>query len=167
MDEQEASPFLLAYDGEKPHHFVDTKNKQLLWRIRGLQLHLCLIFIYTLVFLIATTITIQKVNRSPHELIYTPAGEAVTWTKQTVYNPLGLKTHFNGPPSPEIDEAWGKLIQHSNIKVSADELRKLNKSSIKLQDGSGMYFSNLGVHHHLHCLVITPITKKYSTFPLT
>lgn len=59
---------------------------------------------------------------------------------------------YRGPPRPEHDAAWHELLQYSNIRVGKDTLDRLNRSSIKLADGSGDYFGGLSVHHHLHCL---------------
>ncbi|CZR53973.1 uncharacterized protein PAC_03856 [Phialocephala subalpina] len=53
---------------------------------------------------------------------------------------------------PEMDEAWHELLKYSNIRVSAEDLKAINRTSVKLSDGSGMYMSELNVHHQLHCL---------------
>lgn len=59
---------------------------------------------------------------------------------------------FRGPPRPELDAAWNELVQFSNIRVTAEDLRRINRTSVQLSDGSGMYWSGLNVHHQLHCL---------------
>lgn len=59
---------------------------------------------------------------------------------------------FRGPPRPELDEAWDELTQYTSIKVTAEDLGRINRTSVQLADGSGMYFSGLNVHHQLHCL---------------
>lgn len=59
---------------------------------------------------------------------------------------------FRGPPRPELDEAWDKLTQYTSIRVTAEDLRRINRTTVQLSDGSGMYFSGLNVHHQLHCL---------------
>jgi hypothetical protein len=133
--------------------FQGPRSKQHLLSPCSIALHLCFIVGYTVLFFTVVCPRNRQAEHYPKEMIYTPAREAVFWTRKLENNPLGLKTPYNGPPSTEVDEAWGRLLQNSNIKISADDLRKLNKSSIQLQDGSGMYFSGLGVHHHLHCLV--------------
>lgn len=71
-------------------------------------------------------------------------------------NSLEQQNPYKGLPSPEIDAAWAELLKNSNIRISAAELRKINRTSIKLADGSGDYFGGLGVHHHLHCVVSRP-----------
>lgn len=44
------------------------------------------------------------------------------------------------------------LLIASMLRISADELLKMNKTSIALQDGSG-YIGTLETMHALHCLV--------------
>lgn len=48
------------------------------------------------------------------------------------------------------------LINHgadSNIRVSTETLRKIDRTSIELADGSGDHWGSIAVYHHLHCLV--------------
>lgn len=59
---------------------------------------------------------------------------------------------FRGEPRPELDKAWHDLFENSNIRISKDELQKMNRTAIALYDGSG-YFGQLSAYHHLHCLV--------------
>jgi hypothetical protein len=63
------------------------------------------------------------------------------------------KSPFGGFPNEESDAAWRDLLKNSNIRISAEELKKINRTSIQLQDGTGDYFGGLSAHHHLHCLV--------------
>ena len=78
---------------------------------------------------------------------------------------------FAGEPRPELDQAWSKLLrgmhhvsvspvpftEHhsiagSMIRLSEDEMRVMNKTSIALKDGSG-YIGYLESYHMLHCVV--------------
>lgn len=68
-------------------------------------------------------------------------------------NDLMKKSPYAGYPSEEGDKAWRDLLRNSNIRISKEELDKLNRTSIQLQDGSGDYFGGLSAHHHLHCIV--------------
>ena len=61
---------------------------------------------------------------------------------------------FRGPPRPELDNAWHDLVKNSNIRVTADELRRINRTSVQLSDGSGEYMAELNVYHQLHCLKV-------------
>ncbi|KAK7186853.1 uncharacterized protein CC84DRAFT_1092207 [Paraphaeosphaeria sporulosa] len=85
-------------------------------------------------------------------MVYTPAREAIKWEKTSFQNPLGQDNPYKGHPRPELDQAWHDLLENSNIRVSEEELKKINRTSIKLTDGSGDYMAGLNVHHHLHCL---------------
>jgi hypothetical protein len=71
------------------------------------------------------------------------------------------KTQYGGFPNDESDAAWRDLLKNSNIRISADELKRLNRTSIQLQDGSGDYFGGLSAHHHLHCLVSLVTSFRY------
>ena len=44
-----------------------------------------------------------------------------------------------------------------NIRITTDEMRKLNQTSLVLADGSGQ-LGTLGVYHELHCLVSIEIS---------
>jgi hypothetical protein len=57
-----------------------------------------------------------------------------------------------GYPRPELDEAWGNLLDSTMIRLSEDELQSANHThSVKHKDGG--YIGGLGVSHALHCLV--------------
>jgi len=86
------------------------------------------------------------------DLIFSPAREAVEYQLVHAENDLMKKSPYSGFPSPEGDAAWRELLKNSNIRITAEELKKLNRSSIQLQDGSGDFFGGLSAHHHLHCL---------------
>ncbi|KAF2205338.1 hypothetical protein GQ43DRAFT_335407, partial [Delitschia confertaspora ATCC 74209] len=63
---------------------------------------------------------------------------------------------FVGNPRPELDAAWDGLLKNIQIHVSPDEFDQLqpqlNRTSLRLEHGSGDYIIRLGVYHHLHCL---------------
>jgi hypothetical protein len=41
----------------------------------------------------------------------------------------------------------------NNIRVTKEELDRMNRTSVQLADGSGEYLAAVDVYHHLHCLV--------------
>ena len=84
-----------------------------------------------------------------------PASGVVTYQKVTYDAELNGTSPFRGEPRPELDQAWRDLIKHANIRISEDELQRINRKTIELHDGSG-YLGQLGVYHHLHCLVCAP-----------
>ena len=65
---------------------------------------------------------------------------------------MHTQTIYNGEPSPELDEAWDHLFDYNNIRVSKEELDRMNRTSVQLSDGSGDYLAALDVMHHIHCL---------------
>lgn len=89
-----------------------------------------------------------------------------------VFNPgLCLRGPFSAEPSEESDRAWSELVEskpHSgpiflckmdnkstdaHVRVSGEDLRRINKTSIPLPDEEDTYWGTLGVIHELHCLV--------------
>ena len=54
-------------------------------------------------------------------------------------------------PSPQIDEAWDKLMAPMNIRVSAEELERSNQESVSLPGGGKLAW--IGAFHQLHCVV--------------
>ncbi len=60
-------------------------------------------------------------------------------------------TAFVGPPGSQTDALWDKVLKDKNIRVSADELAKNDRTSVKLPGGE--YLAWIGVFHELHCLV--------------
>ena len=58
---------------------------------------------------------------------------------------------FSGLPSPKLDQAWHALLENITLRVSVEELRASNQTSVLLPGGG--YMSWLGVSHELHCIV--------------
>ncbi|PYH94052.1 hypothetical protein BO71DRAFT_477182 [Aspergillus ellipticus CBS 707.79] len=61
--------------------------------------------------------------------------------------------NFSGPPRPELEEAWDKLLKNADIRVSQEELGEFagDDSIIKLSDDSG-YYVTVSAFHGLHCV---------------
>ncbi|KAI0378768.1 hypothetical protein F5Y04DRAFT_139672 [Hypomontagnella monticulosa] len=60
---------------------------------------------------------------------------------------------YSGPPTPEQNRAWDKLIRPVYFKATREELEKAGESmdnKVELEDGG--YLANIGVYHELHCL---------------
>ncbi|KAI0404430.1 hypothetical protein F4802DRAFT_567060 [Xylaria palmicola] len=84
----------------------------------------------------------------PPQRAFSPAQPAVRHISQQIgYN----LSQYTGEPRLGLDEAWSSLLRPSILRISEDELEKMNKSSIALRDGSG-YIGYLEVHHMLHCV---------------
>ncbi|KAI1116760.1 hypothetical protein F5Y14DRAFT_32369 [Nemania sp. NC0429] len=60
---------------------------------------------------------------------------------------------YAGPPSPEQDAAWDKLVRPSFFRASREDMEHAGESiddAVKIADGG--YVAELGVYHELHCL---------------
>ncbi|KAF2842001.1 hypothetical protein M501DRAFT_998233 [Patellaria atrata CBS 101060] len=82
---------------------------------------------------------------------YTPARDFVEFeTRQAVANPYSI---YSEEPSPEVDDAWNKLVSPIYFQATRDEIKLSNDdpdASVRLVDGG--YFTSFGVYHELHCL---------------
>ncbi|KAI1831337.1 hypothetical protein DTO013E5_6428 [Penicillium roqueforti] len=86
-------------------------------------------------------------------LTVSPAREALKWEPRTFENQLEISNPFKGPPRPESEEGWHKLLNlAAAIRVDKEVLDRINRTSVALQDGLG-YMVGLDVYHQLHCLV--------------
>lgn len=112
-----------------------------------------------------------------------PAREAVAYEKVITNSTIDSMNKFKGFPRPELDEAWedgylrcrrGNAMSESsgstnfigpNIVVSEDDLKAVNRTSIKLTDGSG-FLGTLGVFHQIHCLWVSLFARKFDLFVL-
>ncbi|KAI0388635.1 hypothetical protein F5Y17DRAFT_474350 [Xylariaceae sp. FL0594] len=84
-------------------------------------------------------------------LVYSPAQDAVVYEKVDYDGSLYKTNLYKGPPSPESDAAWTELVDPTNIRLTKEDLKKINRTALELSDHSG-YHGGMGVHHHLHCL---------------
>ena len=73
-----------------------------------------------------------------------PAQSAIKWERRTFENSLETANPYKGEPRKELDDAWNKLLAPSAIRVSKEDLERINKTSIPIADGSG-YMATLGV----------------------
>ncbi|KZL85359.1 hypothetical protein CI238_07372, partial [Colletotrichum incanum] len=62
-------------------------------------------------------------------------------------------TAFNGPPRPELEDEWARLMKYENVRVTREELGEFagDDSIAKLTDGSG-YYVTVAAFHGLHCV---------------
>ncbi|KAI1175804.1 hypothetical protein F4777DRAFT_548669 [Nemania sp. FL0916] len=89
-------------------------------------------------------------NLNPFQT-YSPAKDVIRFHKHQFDGSLGLRTKYTGEPRPEVDEAWGRLFDNYNLRFTAEEMKKLNRTGLELRNGGG-YFGQLSAYHHLHCL---------------
>ncbi|PSS12325.1 hypothetical protein M430DRAFT_68579 [Amorphotheca resinae ATCC 22711] len=128
-------------------------------------LHLVILLTYTTIYLYMQ-IQLVKGTKKIQDLIYTPVRSAVEFEKRVFHITLNDTNAFNGPPSQELDDAWHVLLQNMNIRLSSNELKDLNKTSVMLADGSGDYMATIDAYHQLHCLqyIRQVIHKDHYTF---
>ncbi|PHH63511.1 hypothetical protein CDD81_5792 [Ophiocordyceps australis] len=140
---------------EKPRLASFPLNKRRSWTsiLTPLIIHLGLAAVYsTLFFAYWDFRSAAPVNRNkPGLKAYSPAWEAIEWEPRLFHNQIERSNPFKGPPRPELDEAWNKLLGPTAVKVSKETLDKINRTSVPLLDGSG-YMAALDVYHQLHCL---------------
>ncbi|KAK4195845.1 hypothetical protein QBC40DRAFT_314971 [Triangularia verruculosa] len=120
---------------------------------------LCVLHILFLVLNIALFIVIKlsapaqacsASGQKPDNVVYSPADSAVRYQVYQDKYDEG-PTPFSGEPRPQLDNAWSKLLRSSMIRLSAEEMRRMNKSSVTMKDGSG-YVGYLEAIHMLHCV---------------
>ncbi|CAI6332296.1 unnamed protein product [Periconia digitata] len=58
---------------------------------------------------------------------------------------------YSGKPRASLEKEWHRLLEGTTIRVSEEELRASNQSSVALPEGGG-YMAWLGVYHELHCI---------------
>ncbi|KAI0137816.1 tat pathway signal sequence [Hypoxylon sp. NC0597] len=86
-------------------------------------------------------------------LVYSPAQEAANQYSVVTFDaPLHGGNVYRGTPREELHAAWSELLQYHNIRVPQSDLRKINRTSLPLNDEGGGYLVTLEVYHQLHCL---------------
>ena len=89
-----------------------------------------------------------------------PAREALQY-EQKKFLLAFQESPFAGDPRPELDRAWHELLEPINIRVSSEDLRINNLTSVDLPGNKGS-LAQLGVWHELHCIVcaISPASQS-------
>ncbi|KAJ9248631.1 hypothetical protein DTO207G8_7267 [Paecilomyces variotii] len=159
-EDGEKKPFLPGKEDEPDYEDVVRTEKGVA-RSQFLKTHGAL-FILQIVFLILNISVLiwnlrfagDRKKGDDHgdvlKTVYTPAQSALQYKVEELNSGHG-QNPFAGEPRPETDKAWSDLLRGGIIKISEDELKKLNKTSIPLQDGSG-YIAYLEAIHMLHCV---------------
>ncbi|PHH66891.1 hypothetical protein CDD81_5243 [Ophiocordyceps australis] len=140
-DSQDGMPNLCC---GKPHQDERPVPR---WKHHGIRLLLLIVYSLTLLALPALW-TSSSLNAFS---TYSPARQVVKLHKVAFDGSLGLRSLYTGKPRPEAEAAWRRLLKHYNLRFTADEMRRLNRTALELRNGGG-YYGQLSVHHHLHCL---------------
>ncbi|KAK4158886.1 hypothetical protein QBC43DRAFT_348319 [Cladorrhinum sp. PSN259] len=101
------------------------------------------IYSFALVYLVRDSVCLTESHLASGQLIYTPVRDSIVIEKKTIDVSALHGNPFKGPPSPELDEAWSRLLMNANVRMSAEDLDKAGVDSIPLNDGSGEYYAIL------------------------
>ncbi|GAB1318517.1 hypothetical protein MFIFM68171_08727 [Madurella fahalii] len=154
--EDEKEPFLTGDSGVTDGHGSESRKAKGGLRNRLLQTHGISLFIQLALLFLNVTIFFQ--DRAPTACLggtesdgsnwtISPAEPAVQYTVQDV----DYEHRYTGEPRLELDRAWSQLLRSSMIRLSEEEMRKMNKTSVALRDGSG-YVGYIEAIHMLHCV---------------
>ncbi|KAI3331283.1 hypothetical protein F4824DRAFT_298731 [Ustulina deusta] len=120
---------------------------------KSLILHGSLITFYSVLFFFAML-------RSGHlttnhdvvrDMVSSPARGSVSYKTQYFTNDRQSEEEYFGEPSDEIEAAWEDLLAPSTIRLTPEEMTRLDRpKGIQLPDGD--YLGTLNVFHDLHCL---------------
>ncbi|ETS78823.1 hypothetical protein PFICI_08676 [Pestalotiopsis fici W106-1] len=128
-------------------------------------------FLFVQIFLIAVYTT-TFFTSTEKDLVYcdirhtAPARSAIQHQAVRFNATLVIDSPYNGPPSQEVDKAWGDLLENMNIAVPKSDIERIGATSIPIPDTDNMYFAGLGVFHELHCIKrLRQYTWKEHYFP--
>ncbi|KAI0189057.1 hypothetical protein F4808DRAFT_454100 [Astrocystis sublimbata] len=157
---EEQEPFLTADEGipeaSKGSKIKPHPKRTHLFSLNGVfGLFNLLFLILNFALLLRTSKTLMnevhldnRFNESDLKRTFSPAQSAIEYKVEL----LGYgSSPFVGEPRYELDQAWSNLLRATMVKVSEDEMRMMNKTSIQMKDGSG-YLGYLEAHHMLHCV---------------
>ena len=145
---------------------------------------------WTLVFLLSVIIIYERTTGPdrfrqhklyPSQLTYSPAQDVIEYEVKVFHKGQeDMPSRFQGPPSPELDEAWESLYEgmpdHTastapSIRfnsssggissISKDQARRLVNYTTEIPNHDGEYIVQLDVFHQLHCLVRTTTPRSH------
>ncbi|QSZ30679.1 hypothetical protein DSL72_000237 [Monilinia vaccinii-corymbosi] len=96
--------------------------------------------------------TVSDANCVRPKLVFSaPAfNGAVTYERRRLFRHLN-DNPFAGPPRPELDAAYEKILEPLTTKITNEEYEHLGATTLGLKDGSG-YVGEMAVYHELHCI---------------
>ncbi|WPH00670.1 Hypothetical protein R9X50_00350000 [Acrodontium crateriforme] len=90
--------------------------------------------------------------------VWSPLADAVVFEDINFANNFSHKSPYRGPPNPEIEREWNRLILFDPIGIEGDKLPRLNRSIVDpwtMATAPGHereYIVAFEVFHQLHCL---------------
>ncbi|PWY68020.1 hypothetical protein BO94DRAFT_478610 [Aspergillus sclerotioniger CBS 115572] len=135
--------------------YIERSRRSSPFQWRSLCFHLILASLYGAAFLAATYRTTESVRsqEKPAHLISSPLYDAVEMERKTIYASIESENPFKGAPSEELDHAWHQLFINSNIRVTAEDLAKINRTSVPINDEKGGYYAIPGSQKFLRQVV--------------
>ncbi|BCS12323.1 hypothetical protein ALUC_50369A [Aspergillus luchuensis] len=127
---------------ECPHYMNHQRQPPFQWT--SLCFHLILALIYGAAFLAATYRSTSNINHQdskPAHLIASPLWEAIELERKTINASIESENPFKGAPSEKLDHAWHQLFINSNVRVTAEDLAKINRTSVPINDEKGGYYA--------------------------
>jgi hypothetical protein len=128
-----------------PLDVKDTPKRKLLKCIRdsttrqAFFIHVLVLAIYSGIFLLLVQSQLGHDSSRKPLIVSLPATSALKMERRVLRNRVNATNPYKGPPSEELDQAWRELLRHSNIRLSAEELKEMGRTSVQLADGSGDY----------------------------
>ncbi|KAK3171335.1 hypothetical protein OEA41_003419 [Lepraria neglecta] len=108
-------------------------------------------------------VTISRNLGADHDVIAAPANEALRYLDEPTQlnESFTFPSIYRGDPNDEIDAAWSKITDIGAMRISEEELEKLNplfaKSAVRCPEKmGGGYMGSLEVFHQLHCVIAEP-----------
>lgn len=137
---------------------------------RWLKLHyIFLVIAYLILAILYATLVMNTANsgyfpskssRSPKDWSPFEPFPSLKSARALEYEPsilsVSIKNNpYAGKPRPELEAAWHKMFQHTNIRVHKEDLHYYNVTSLpmtNLHGNEGYFVGQMGVFHELHCL---------------
>ncbi|KAF8541807.1 hypothetical protein BDD12DRAFT_731081, partial [Trichophaea hybrida] len=67
---------------------------------------------------------------------------------------------YQGPSSPERDQAWDELYNYAISRIPRASAAKLVNKTVPIPNDPGYYIVSLSVFHQLHCVAIQNMLRK-------
>ncbi|KAI1387153.1 uncharacterized protein F4822DRAFT_429914 [Hypoxylon trugodes] len=157
---EEKIPFLSSEDDHDDQKVRPRQNG--FWKNRSAAAHGILLVVQLLLFVLNVVFLISNITylRARNDTVssnassmraFSPAESALEYIIVEEDNYGHHQSPYTGEPRPEVDQAWSHLLRSTNLRITKDEMIKMNKTSLTLKDGSG-YVGYLEAIHMLHCV---------------
>ncbi|KAH9890205.1 hypothetical protein F4778DRAFT_785366 [Xylariomycetidae sp. FL2044] len=99
------------------------------------------------------------IHRQHRGLVYSPAADGITMRVETIDTQFPTSNIYKGSPSPQLDEIWDSLTANVHVRISSEELARMNETSIALSDEDGGYLGGNWIRHVVY-------KDHYEEFPM-